>query len=263
MTTSSHTEGATGPRPAHTYDQSEVERFSRIASEWWDPHGKFRPLHKLGPARLAFIRDALLRHFERPSGGLKSLAGLRLLDIGCGGGLICEPLARLGAMVTGLDPSPENIAAARAHAEGGGLSIDYRAARVEDLAGEGAGFDAVLCLEVVEHVPDPQAFIAECARLVRPGGLMVLSTLNRTIKSYALAIVAAEYVLGWLPRGTHQWERFVTPDELDRFVRAAGLGPSRFEGLVFDPFRDEWRLSPDTDVNYMASAARPVPPAAA
>lgn len=240
-----------------TFDAAEVARFGRIAAEWWDPKGKFRPLHKLGPARLTFIRDRLATHFGTAKGSLRVLDGLRVLDIGCGGGLVSEPLSRLGAQMTGIDPAHENIAAAKAHAETQGLAIDYRAATVESLVAEGAEFDAVLCLEVVEHVPDPAAFLAVCAKLVRPGGMMITSTINRTMKAYLLAIVGAEYVLRWLPAGTHQWERFVTPDEMARHLAAAGLGPAFAEGVVYDPFRDTWSLSPDTDVNYMAAAAKP------
>lgn len=256
MTAGSQQTSAALGQGAHTLDAAEVERFGRIAAEWWDPAGKFRPLHKIGPARLAYIRKALTGHFSLPTKSLKPLVGLRIVDIGCGGGLIAEPLARLGAEVTGVDPAKENIAAAHAHAEEMGLSIDYRMARVEDLAAAGERFDAVTCLEVIEHVPDPGAFLALCGGLVRPGGLMILSTLNRTFKAYALAIVAAEYVLGWLPRGTHQWERFVTPDELARHITAAGFGALHCEGLVFDPLSDTWRLDRDTDVNYIASAAK-------
>ncbi len=246
-----------GPSPRdRTLDPGEVERFGRIATEWWDPAGKFRPLHKLGPARLAFIREEAVRHFGLDGGSLRPLGGLNVLDIGCGGGLVCEPMARLGGAVTGLDPAAENIEAARQHASAQGLCVHYRAARVEDLVGEGLQFDLVLCLEVVEHVPDVAAFLAACARLVRPGGLMVLSTINRTLKSYALAIVGAEYILRWLPVGTHQWDRFVTPDELRRHVAAAGLGDLRTRGLVYDPFADLWSLGADTDVNYMAAAAK-------
>jgi 2-polyprenyl-6-hydroxyphenyl methylase/3-demethylubiquinone-9 3-methyltransferase len=228
-----------------------------MAAEWWDPKGKFRPLHQLGPARLTFIRDQILGHYRRPSNNLKPLSGLTILDIGCGGGLISEPLARLGAAVTGIDPGAENIKAARSHAEPQGLTIDYQETTVEALAGENATFDVVLCLEVVEHVPDVGAFLATAARLVRPGGLMILSTINRTLKSYALAIVAAEYILGWLPRGTHQWERFVTPDEMRRYLGAAGLGSACFSGLVYSPLSDAWSLADDTDVNYLAAAGRP------
>jgi 2-polyprenyl-6-hydroxyphenyl methylase/3-demethylubiquinone-9 3-methyltransferase len=240
-----------------TLDASEVRRFGDLAAEWWDPVGKFRPLHKLGPARLAFIRQEVVRHFARPSGGLRPFAGLSVLDIGCGGGLVSEPVARLGATVTGIDPAAENIAAAATHAAGQGMAIDYRSCRVEDLVAEKLTFDCVLCLEVVEHVPDVAAFLTECAKLVRPGGLMILSTINRTVKAYALAIVGAEYILRWLPVGTHQWERFVTPDELTRHASAAGLTISHREGLVYNPLTDAWSLSPDLDVNYMASAGRP------
>ena len=240
-----------------TLDDAEVKRFAALAAEWWDPNGKFRPLHKLGPARLAFVRQEIVRHFPQATGGLRPFAGLTVLDIGCGGGLVSEPVARLGASVTGIDPAAENIEAARRHADGQGLTIDYRSALVEDLVAEGRTFDCVLCLEVVEHVPDVAAFIATCAKLVRPGGLMVLSTINRTLKSYALAIVGAEYILPWLPVGTHQWDRFVTPDELTRHAEAAGLAMSAREGLVYNPLTDAWSLSQDLDVNYMASASRP------
>ncbi len=251
-----HPDAPALPRDA-TLDASEVRRFGDLAAEWWDPKGKFRPLHKLGPARLAFIRQEIVRHFARAHGGLRLFDGLSVLDIGCGGGLVSEPVARLGATVTGIDPAPENIAAASAHAASQVLAIDYRACRVEDLVADGRTFDCVLCLEVVEHVPDVAAFLSECAKLVRPGGLMILSTINRTVKAYALAIVGAEYILRWLPVGTHQWERFVTPDELARHAAAAGLAISHREGLVYNPLTDAWSLSADLDVNYMASAGRP------
>lgn len=240
-----------------TLDPSEVERFGRIASEWWDPHGKFAPLHRLGPARMAFLRDRIAGHFRRPLPAMKPLSGLRVLDIGCGGGLVAEPLARLGASVTAIDPAADNIAAARTHAAAQRLAIDYRAVTAETLRDEGATFDAVLCLEVVEHVPDPAAFLALVAGLVRPGGLLLTSTINRTAKSYLLAIVGAEYVLRWLPVGTHRWERFVTPDEMARHLAATGLADIAFEGLVYNPLADRWSLSPDTDVNYFAAAVRP------
>jgi 2-polyprenyl-6-hydroxyphenyl methylase/3-demethylubiquinone-9 3-methyltransferase len=243
---------------ARTIDPAEVERFARMAREWWDPNGKFRPLHKLGPARLQFIRDRIAAHWRRDTANLRPLAGLTVLDIGCGGGLVSEPMTRLGATVTGIDPAAESIAAASAHARESGLDIDYRAVTVETLLGEGHQFDAVLCLEVVEHVPDPAAFLKLCAGLIKPGGLLVASTINRTMKAYALAILGAEYVLRWLPVGTHQWERFVTPDELARYCAAAGLGPAFAEGLFYNPLADRWSLSTDTDVNYMAAAAKPV-----
>lgn len=241
--------------PTATLDPAEVERFARLSAEWWDPNGKFRPLHKLGPARLTFIRDRIAGHFAR-TGQRRPLDGLSVLDIGCGGGLISEPLTRLGARVTGIDPAAENIETARRHAAAQGLAIDYRATTVEALAGEGVTFDAVLCLEVVEHVPDPARFIAGIAALVRPGGGAVLSTINRTLKAYGLAIIGAEYVLRWLPVGTHQWERFVTPDEMKRHLTAAGLGPAAFMGLVYSPFRDVWELSDDLDVNYLVAASK-------
>jgi 2-polyprenyl-6-hydroxyphenyl methylase / 3-demethylubiquinone-9 3-methyltransferase len=240
-----------------TLDPAELDRFARLASEWWDANGKFRTLHLVGPARMTFLRDALVAHFRVTGGSMRPLEGLSIVDIGCGGGLVCEPLARLGARVAGIDPAAENVEAARRHAAEQGLSVDYRAARVEDLVAEGRTFDAVACLEVVEHVPDPAAFLKACAALVRPGGLLLLSTINRTLKSYLLAIVGAEYVLRWLPIGTHQWERFVTPLELERHVAAAGLAKPAFKGLVYSPLGDAWSLAEDTDVNYFAAAPKP------
>ena len=242
-----------------TLDAQEIDRFARLAGKWWDPEGEFRPLHKLGPARLSFIRSNLVRHFGRPERTAKPLSDLTILDVGCGGGLISEPLARLGARVTGIDPAKENIAAAIRHAEPQGLDIDYRVCRIEDLVDEQRQFDAVVCLEVIEHVPDPQAFIAGCAALVRPGGLFIASTINRTLKAYALAIIGAEYILRWLPVGTHQWDRLVTPDELARYCMAAGLQQPTFEGLIYNPLSGRWTLGSDIDVNYMAAAAKPAP----
>jgi 2-polyprenyl-6-hydroxyphenyl methylase / 3-demethylubiquinone-9 3-methyltransferase len=249
----------TEPRtnPKGTLDPAERDRFAQLASEWWDTKGKFRALHRIGPARLAFLRDELARHFALAPSGLRPLQSLRILDVGCGGGLIAEPLTRLGARVTGLDPATENIEAARRHAEGQSLDITYRVGRIEDLAAEGLTFDAVVCLEVVEHVPDPAAFLKTLAGLVRPGGLMLLSTINRTLKAYFVAIIGGEYVLRWLPIGTHQWDRFVTPEELGRYMEAAGLRPPVCKGLVYNPLSDAWSMGTDTDVNYLASAAKP------
>ncbi|MFA5951646.1 MAG: bifunctional 2-polyprenyl-6-hydroxyphenol methylase/3-demethylubiquinol 3-O-methyltransferase UbiG [Hyphomicrobium sp.] len=239
-----------------TLDEAEVERFQRMAKAWWDPTGKFRPLHQIGPARLTFIRDELMRHLGIAPGTTTPFAGLRILDIGCGGGLISEPLCRLGARVTGIDPGSRNIDIAKGHAEPQGLAIDYRVATVEDLAAASEEFDAVVCLEVVEHVPDVAAFVKASASLVRPGGMMIMSTINRNLKSYALAIVAAEYVLGWLPRGTHQWDRFITPDELARHLAASGMQPPRFKGFTYNPLHDIWSLSDDTTVNYLAACVK-------
>ncbi len=244
-------------RAGDNVDPAEVKRFADLAATWWDTEGEFKPLHEIGPARLSFIRDAVVRHFEREAGGLRPLKGLRILDVGCGGGLICEPLARMGADVAGIDPGEETIAAASAHAQQQGLSIDYRATTIEAVGAGGETFDVVTCLEVLEHVPHPKAFLANCAMAVRPGGLLITSTLNRTMKSYALAIVAAEYVLRWLPRGTHDWNKFLTTQEVADALSDAGLEDARFEGIVFDPLRGQWRRDGDTDVNYMASAAKP------
>jgi 2-polyprenyl-6-hydroxyphenyl methylase / 3-demethylubiquinone-9 3-methyltransferase len=242
-----------------TLDPAEVARFAALADEWWNPNGKFKPLHRLGPERMAFIRDAAVNHFNLTTGGLTPLAGLSCLDVGCGGGLVAEPLARMGAVVTGIEPEDANIAAARTHAEGQGLAIDYRAVRAEDMAAEGRVFDVVTCLEVIEHVPDVAAFLAIVAGLVRPGGLLIVSTLNRTLKSYALAIIGAEYVLRWVPAGTHQWDRFVMPDELAAHLTALGLSPPRYAGLIYNPLSDRWsRSDTDLDVNYLAATAKPL-----
>ncbi len=240
-----------------TLDEEQVANFAAMADEWWDPHGKFRPLHELNPVRLTFIRDSLCAHFGRDARAPHALKGLAIADIGCGGGLLCEPMARLGATVTGLDPAEESIDAARAHAAGQGLDIDYRADLAETLAEAGEQFDAVLAMEVVEHVPDVPAFVKVAVKLVRPGGIMLLSTINRTLKSYALAIVGAEYVLRWLPIGTHRWDRFVTPDELAAACHGSGFDETSRKGMIFNPLAGSWNLSTDTDVNYLMAAARP------
>lgn len=246
-------------RPAENVDPREIERFAALASKWWDSEGEFRPLHQIGAARLGFIRDAVTRHFGLDRGRVKALSGLRLLDVGCGGGLICEPMARLGGAVTGIDPAEENIAAARLHAEKSRLPIDYRAQRVEEIAASPERYDVTVCLEVIEHVPDPARFVAACAETVRPGGLLIVSTINRTLKAYGLAIVAAEHLLRWLPVGTHTWERFVTTDELKEMLDACKFEDVRFAGLSYDPLRDRWQTSGDTNVNYIASAGKPLP----
>ncbi len=239
-----------------TIEPGEIERFSRLAGEWWDPRGKMAVLHRFNPVRLAYIRDAACRQFRRDAGHPPCLAGLHILDIGCGGGLLCEPLARLGASVVGADPSPANIEAARLHAGGGGLAIDYRVTTAETLAAAGERFDVVLAMEVVEHVADVDLFVRSCAGMTTPGGLMIAATLNRTLKSFALAIVGAEYVLRWLPRGTHRWDKFVTPNELEAAMTQAGLEVRGETGVIYNPLTDEWRLSSDMDVNYMLAAEK-------
>ncbi len=241
---------------AASVDTAEVERFSRLAADWWDPRGPMAALHKFNPVRLGYIRDQAAARFARDPRKLDCLAGLRMLDIGCGGGILSEPLARLGAVMVGADPAEENIEAARDHAEEQGVKVDYRATSAEELAEAGETFDVVLAMEVVEHVVDVEAFVSTCASMVKPGGLFIAATLNRTLKSFALAIVGAEYVLRWLPRGTHQWDKFVTPRELEAAVENAGLNVTGERGVVYNPFADRWQLSSDTDVNYMLVAAR-------
>jgi 2-polyprenyl-6-hydroxyphenyl methylase / 3-demethylubiquinone-9 3-methyltransferase len=234
-------------------DPAEVAKFSKLSDEWWDPRGKMAPLHKINPLRLTYIRDAACRKFERNVRSLNCLGGLRILDIGCGAGLLCEPFTRLGAQVIGIDPSASNIAAARLHAEKGHLSIDYRCTTVEDMDVR-ERFDIVLAMEVVEHVTDVGAFLKRCTAMLKPGGLMVVSTLNRNWKSFALAIVGAEYVLRWLPRGTHQWNKFVTPDELARHLADNNLTITEQAGVIYNPLADKWTISSDMDVNYMVVA---------
>jgi 2-polyprenyl-6-hydroxyphenyl methylase/3-demethylubiquinone-9 3-methyltransferase len=239
--------------PGSTVDPAEVAKFSRLSQEWWDPNGRMAPLHRINPLRLAYIRDAACRKFERNAKSLSCLSGLRILDIGCGAGLLCEPLARLGAQVIGIDPSASNVAAAKLHSERGHLAIDYRCTTVEEIDPR-ERFDIVLAMEVVEHVTDVGVFLKRCASMLKPGGMMVVSTLNRNWKSFALAIVGAEYVLRWLPRGTHQWDKFVTPDELAKYLLDCRLVVTEETGVVYSPFADKWSLSSDLDVNYMVIA---------
>src|SRR6185312_6430958 len=236
-------------------DPAEIAKFSALAAEWWDPAGKFAPLHKFNPVRLAFIRQEALAHFGRPA-ALRPFEGLSLLDIGCGGGLLAEPMARLGFAVTGVDASEKNIGTARAHAAESSLAINYRAASAESLAAEGLCFDVVLNMEVVEHVADVGAYLRACAALVKPGGLTVVATLNRTLKALALAKIGAEYVLGWLPRGTHDWNRFIAPSELRTALEEAGLNVWKTQGVSFNLLAWDWLLSSDVDINYMIVAGR-------
>ena len=243
-------------KPFSTLDTAEVARFDRLAETWWDEFGPMRTLHKFNPVRLDYIRNQILTHFNRSGDNLTPLAGLDLLDIGCGGGLLCEPLARLGAHVTGIDPAPKNIGVARLHAAQSGLPITYEEQTVEALAAERRQFDVVMAMEVVEHVADVDFFVKSCCQVVKPGGILFLATLNRTLKAFALAIVGAEYVLGWLPRGTHQWDKFVTPDELETALSAGAFAPLDETGVVYNPLRDQWRMSRDMDVNYMLVAAQ-------
>ncbi|MEO0682552.1 MAG: bifunctional 2-polyprenyl-6-hydroxyphenol methylase/3-demethylubiquinol 3-O-methyltransferase UbiG [Pseudomonadota bacterium] len=244
--------------PTGRVDAAEIAKFEAMADEWWDSNGKFRPLHQLNPCRLGYIGAQIAAEFARDLNAPRPFEGLRLLDIGCGGGLLCEPMARLGAEVVGIDPAERNLPVARLHAERSGLRIDYRATTAEALVEAGETFDVVLCMEVVEHVPDPAAFIAAGAALLRPGGAMVASTLNRTPKAWALAVVAAERVLRWLPPGTHDYEKFVTPDELKAHAEAAGLEMVDRKGFVFDPLRWEWRVHPtDLSVNYVSTSVKP------
>jgi 2-polyprenyl-6-hydroxyphenyl methylase / 3-demethylubiquinone-9 3-methyltransferase len=237
-----------------TIDEGEVAQFSRLAGQWWDSRGPMAALHKFNPVRLAYIRDRAAARFDRDPKRLDSLSGLRILDIGCGGGILCEPLARLGASVVGADPSQSNIAVARQHAVQSGLSIDYRNTSAEALAEAGEAFDLVLAMEVVEHVADVGLFVDSAAAMVKPDGLLFVATLNRTVKSFALAIVGAEYILRWLPRGTHHWDKFVTPNELEIVIEQSGARIVAETGVIYNLLADRWQLSADMDVNYMVVA---------
>ncbi|MBP9950186.1 MAG: bifunctional 2-polyprenyl-6-hydroxyphenol methylase/3-demethylubiquinol 3-O-methyltransferase UbiG [Cypionkella sp.] len=238
---------------------AEVAKFEAMAAEWWDPHGKFQPLHQMNPCRLDYITSQIAAEFDRDLTRPKPFVGLRLLDIGCGGGLLSEPMARLGAEVLGADAAPRNIPVAQLHAQQSGLDIDYRVTTAEDLAAMGEQFDVVLNMEVVEHVADPQAFLTTCQTLLKPGGLLICSTLNRNAKSFAFAIVGAEWVMRWLPKGTHDWAKFITPDELYEMIRGAGLEPVDRKGMVFNPLGWSWSLSArDLSCNYVTTSTRRV-----
>lgn len=241
-----------------TVDPGEIAKFEAMASEWWDPNGKFKPLHMLNPCRLDYITAQIATEFGRDLALPLPFAGLRLLDIGCGGGLLCEPMARLGATVVGADAAPRNIPVAQLHAEQGGLSIDYRHTTAEALAEAGEAFDVVLNMEVVEHVAEPQSYLTACQQLLKPGGLMVASTLNRNPKSYVVAIIGAEHIMRWLPKGTHEWSKFITPDELFALLEKAGLDPVDRKGFVFNPINWSWSISArDLSVNYVTTSLKP------
>jgi 2-polyprenyl-6-hydroxyphenyl methylase/3-demethylubiquinone-9 3-methyltransferase len=243
---------------ASTVDDAEIAKFEAMAAEWWDPQGKFKPLHMLNPTRLDYITAQVSSEFDRDLSGERPFAGLRFLDIGCGGGLLCEPMARLGAEVVGVDAAARNIPVAETHARQSGLEIDYRHTTAEALVESGeAPFDVVLNMEVVEHVADPLAYLTACRELLRPGGLHLCSTINRNPRSYVMAIIGAEYVMRWLPKGTHEWSKFITPDELFDLLRKAGLEPVDRTGYVFNPVTWSWSLSDrDLSVNYVTAALR-------
>ena len=241
-----------------TIDPAEVAKFEAMAAEWWDPNGKFKPLHMLNPCRLDYITSQIAAEFNRDLTAPEPFNGLRILDIGCGGGLLSEPMARLGADVVGADAAARNIPVAQVHAEQAGLTIDYRHTTAEAMAEAGEQFDAVLNMEVVEHVADPQAYLNACQALLKPGGIHICSTINRNAKSFAMAIIGAEYVMRWLPKGTHEWNKFITPDELYDLMKKAGLEPVDRKGFVFNPVLWSWSLSPkDLSVNYVTASIKP------
>lgn len=239
-------------------DPREMESFSRMAHDWWNPDGMFRPLHVMNGARLSLIKETVCDHFLRDPDQDRPLEGLRILDIGCGGGLLCEPMVRLGATVTGVDALEKNVKTAKTHAKQGGVEVDYRHGTIEQMveAGE-TPYDVVLNMEVIEHVANPRDFIADCSAMVRPGGIMMCSTINRTLKAFAFAIVGAEYVLRWLPRGTHQYDKLVRPSELTAYLKLAGLNVERVTGMSLNPMTERWRLNDDTSINYVTSAVKP------
>jgi 2-polyprenyl-6-hydroxyphenyl methylase/3-demethylubiquinone-9 3-methyltransferase len=252
---------ASGDAQGASVDPAEIEKFAALAEAWWDPSGEFRPLHRLNPTRLRYIRDQASEHFGLDTETLKPFKGLRVLDIGCGGGLLAEPMARLGAAVTAIDASERNVTIAAHHARLSGLKIGYRATTAEALAEEGNVFDLVLNMEVIEHVADVGSFLTAAAALIAPGGLSIVATLNRTPKSFLTAIVGAEYLLRWLPRGTHDWRRFLRPSELATALGNTGLEVIGLSGVVYNPVNDSWRLAArDLDVNYMMAAVKPTLP---
>jgi 2-polyprenyl-6-hydroxyphenyl methylase / 3-demethylubiquinone-9 3-methyltransferase len=242
--------------PHSSIDNAEIQRFSKIASEWWDENGPFKPLHHLNPTRIQYIRDCLTGHFQRKIGEDKPLKGVTILDIGCGGGLVAEPLTRLGATVTGIDASREAIDVARNHAKLLDLPIIYECTSAEDMAANGHQFDGVLALEIVEHVADVEGFLKTCTTLVKPGGALILSTINRTWKAYAFAIVGAEYIMRMLPVGTHEWDKFITPAELATHLRPLNFAFKNLKGLSYCPITSQWSLSNDLDINYMGYARK-------
>lgn len=242
---------------AASIDPREIDRFAQLATQWWDADGPMAPLHRLNPIRLQYSRDRLCRHFNLEADTLRPLSGLRLLDVGCGGGLLSEPFARMGATVVGIDAGAENIAAAAVHAKTMGVEVDYRAMAAEELAATGDQFDVVVSMEVIEHVANVAGFVGTLAKLTRPGGAMLLATLNRTPQSFLTAILGAEYILRWLPVGTHDWQRFRKPAELGRYLRNSGVKLRNVTGMRYLPRQGDWRLSRDTGVNYLAYAVRP------
>ena len=244
---------------ATTINADEVAKFTAMADEWWSPNGKFKPIHKFQPVRLGYIREKSIAHFKLDGTARRPLEGLRILDIGCGGGLLSEPMARLGATVVGADAAERNIKIATLHAAQSGLEIDYRATTSEALAAAGEQFDIVLNMEVVEHVDDVPLYMKSCSDLVKPGGLQFVATLNRTARAFALAIVGAEYVLGWLPKGTHQYSKFLTPDEIFALLERNNMNVIDKTGVVYNPLGDSWRQSSDMGINYMVLASKPKP----
>lgn len=241
---------------AARFDAAEIARFNALAETWWDPEGPMKPLHRINPVRLKWFKRVLADHFKRDEAALRPFEGLRLLDVGCGGGLVTEPMARMGFAATGIDLAEKNVEAAKIHAEKSGVAVTYAVRAIEEVPQDEA-VDCLCLLEVVEHVPDVAAMVKEAAQRIRPGGILLASTLNRTLKAYALAIVGAEYVLRWLPKGTHEWKKFVTPEELSDAMREAGLIPLAPEGMVFNPLTNSWKMSHDCEVNYYMAAIKP------